>query len=149
VDSGTQLRLSQEGQPGAQGGPPGDLYVAIKVKEHAVFERHEFDLHCTVPVNVSQATLGDSIELNTFDGPQTVKIPEGSQQGTRIRLRGLGVPRIQGSGRGDLYVHLNVHIPSKLTREQRRLFEELRGQLPTENQPHEKGIFDKVKDYFL
>ena len=149
VDSGTQLRLSQEGQPGAQGGPPGDLYVAIKVKEHAVFERHEFDLHCTVPVNVSQAVLGDSIELNTFDGPQAVKIPEGSQPGTRIRLRGLGVPRIQGSGRGDLYVHLNVHIPSKLTREQRRLFEELRGQLPAENQPHEKGIFDKVKDYFL
>jgi molecular chaperone DnaJ len=149
VDNGTQLRLSQEGQPGAQGGPPGDLYVAIRVKEHAVFERHEFDLHCTVPVNVSQAALGDSIDLNTFDGPQTVKIPEGSQPGMRIRLKGLGVPRIQGSGRGDLYVHLNVQVPSKLTREQRRLFEQLRDQLPAENQPHEKGIFDKVKDYFL
>lgn len=149
VDNGTQLRLSQEGQPGAQGGPSGDLYVAIRVKEHAVFERHEFDLHCTVPVNVSQAALGDSIDLNTFDGPQTVKIPEGSQPGTRIRLKGLGVPRIQGSGRGDLYVHLNVQVPSKLTREQRQLFEQLRDHLPAENQPHEKGIFDKVKDFFL
>jgi molecular chaperone DnaJ len=123
--------------------------VAIKVKEHPVFERHEFDLHCTSPVNVSQAALGDSIELSTYDGPQSVKIPEGSQPGTRIRLKGLGVPKIQGSGRGDLYVHLDVRIPSKLTRDQRRLLEQLRDQLPTENEPHEKGIFDKVKDYFL
>src|SRR5215471_657809 len=149
VDNGTQLRLSQEGQPGANGGPPGDLYVAITVKEHPVFERHEYDLHCTVPVNVAQAVLGDSIQLDTLDGTQTVKVPEGSQPGTRLRIRGLGVPRIQGSGRGDLYVHLDVHIPSKLSREQRRLFEELRDHLPSENQPHEKGIFDKVKDYFL
>jgi molecular chaperone DnaJ len=149
VDTGTQLRLSQEGQPGLNGGPAGDLYVAIRVKEHAVFERNEFDLHCRVPVNIAQAALGDSIDLDTFDGAQTVKIPEGSQPGTRIRLKGLGVPRIQGSGRGDLFVHLDVRIPSKLTRDQRRLFEQLRDQLPVENQPHEKGIFDKVKDYFL
>ncbi|MBV8845366.1 MAG: molecular chaperone DnaJ [Bryobacterales bacterium] len=149
VDTGTQLRLSQEGQPGVNGGPFGDLYVAIRVKEHPVFARNEFDLHCRVPINISQAALGDSIELETIDGPQTVKIPEGSQPGARIRLRGLGVPRVQGSGRGDLFVHLDVHIPSKLTREQRRLFEQLRDQLPMENKPHEKGIFDKVKDYFL
>jgi len=149
VDNGTQLRLSQEGQPGINGGPPGDLYVAIKVAEHPVFERQEYDLHCTVPINVAQAALGATVKLDTYDGVQTVKIPEGSQPGTRLRIRGLGVPRVQGGGRGDLYVHLDVHIPAKLSREQRRLFEELRDQLPASNEPHEKRILDKVKDYFL
>lgn len=149
VDNGTQLRLSQEGQPGVNGGPPGDLYVVLKVAEHPIFERNDYDLHCTVPINVAQAALGDSINLLTFDGLQTVKIPEGSQPASRIRLKGLGVPHVNSGGRGDLYVHLDVHIPPKLTREQRKLFEELRSQLPAENEPHEKGIFEKVKDYFL
>jgi molecular chaperone DnaJ len=149
VDTGTQLRLSQEGQPGVNGGPPGDLYVVIKVAEHPIFERHEYDLHCTIPVNVTQAALGATVKLDTFDGIQMVKISEGSQPGAQLRLRGLGVPRVQGSGRGDLYVHLDVHIPSKLTREQRRLFEELAPLLPTANDPKEKRILDKVKDYFL
>jgi molecular chaperone DnaJ len=148
VGEGTQLRLSQEGQPGANGGPPGDLYVVLKVSEHPIFERSEFDLHCTVPINVAQAALGASIDLLTFDGLQTVKIPEGSQPGARVRLKGLGVPRVNASGRGDLYVHLDVSVPSKLTRDQRRLFEQLSEQLPTENEPQSKGIFDKVKDYF-
>ncbi|HEY4363406.1 MAG TPA: molecular chaperone DnaJ [Bryobacteraceae bacterium] len=149
VDNGTQLRLSQEGQPGANGGPPGDLYVVLRVAEHPIFERNEFDLHCTVPINVSQAALGAQIDLLTFDGLQTVKVPEGSQPGSRLRLKSLGVPRVNASGRGDLYIHLDVNIPSKLTRDQRRLFEQLQEHLPTENEPQEKGIFDKVKDYFL
>ncbi len=149
VGEGTQLRLSQEGQPGSNGGPPGDLYVVLKVAEHPIFERSEFDLHCTVPINVSQAALGASIDLLTFDGVQTVKIPEGSQPGARVRLKGLGVPRVNASGRGDLYVHLEVAVPSKLTRDQRRLFEQLAEHLPAENEPQSKGIFDKVKDYFL
>ncbi len=148
VGDGTQLRLSQEGQPGANGGPPGDLYVVLKVAEHPIFERSEFDLHCTVPINLAQAALGASIDLLTFDGLQTVKIPEGSQPSARLRLKGLGVPRVNGSGRGDLYVHLDVRVPQKLTREQRRLFEQLRDQLPAENEPQSKGIFEKVKDYF-
>ena len=112
-------------------------------------ERHEDDLHCTVPVNPAQAALGATVELLTFDGLQTLKIPEGSQPGSRLRLKSLGVPHVNGSGRGDLYVHLDVRIPSKLTRDQRRLFEELRELLPAENEPSEKGIFDKVKDYFM
>lgn len=149
VDTGTQLRLSQEGQPGANGGPPGDLYVVLKVAEHPIFERHESDLHCTVPINIGQAALGASIEILTFDGVQTVKIPEGSQAGSRLRLKGLGVPHLNSSGRGDLYVHLDVRIPTKLTRDQRKLMEQLRDSLPAENEPHEKGIFDKVKDYFM
>jgi molecular chaperone DnaJ len=149
VDTGTQLRLSQEGQPGANGGPPGDLYVVLKVVGHPIFERHEADLHCTVPINVAQAALGASIDVLTFDGLQTIKIPEGSQPGTRLRLKGLGVPHLSASGRGDLYVHLDVRMPQKLTREQRKLMEQLRDLLPVENEPTEKGIFDKVKDYFL
>ena len=149
VDNGTQLRLSNEGQPGANGGPPGDLYVVLKVAEHPIFERHESDLHCTVPVNIAQAALGASIDILTFDGLQTVKIPEGSQAGSRLRLKGFGVPNLHGSSRGDLYVHLDVRVPAKLTRDQRKLFEQLREMLPVENEPSEKGILDKVKDYFL
>jgi molecular chaperone DnaJ len=148
VGDGTQMRLSQEGQPGGNGGPPGDLYVVLKVTEHPIFERNEFDLHCTVPINLAQAALGASIDLLTFDGVQTVKVPEGAQADTRLRLKGLGVPRVNASGRGDLYVHLDVRVPQKLTREQRRLFEQLREQLPVENEPQSKGIFEKVKDYF-
>jgi molecular chaperone DnaJ len=149
VDNGTQLRLTQEGQPGGNGGPPGDLYVVLKVAEHPIFERHESDLHCTVPVNIGQAALGATIDILTLDGLQTIKIPEGSQAGSRLRLKGLGVPHLSSSARGDLYIHLDVKVPSKLTREQRRLFEQLRELLPAENEPQEKGIFDKVKDYFL
>src|SRR5579863_7844078 len=149
VDEGTQLRLSGEGQPGVNGGSSGDLYVVLKLKPHPIFERHEDDLHCTVPINPAQAALGATVDLLTFDGLQTLKIPEASQPGSRLRLKNLGVPHVNGSGRGDLYVHLEVRIPPKLTREQRRLFEELRDLLPAENEPSEKGIFDKVKDYFM
>ncbi|HUA85123.1 MAG TPA: molecular chaperone DnaJ [Bryobacteraceae bacterium] len=149
VDNGTQLRLSQEGQPGVNGGPTGDLFVVLKVAEHPIFERHEFDLHCTVPINIAQAALGASIDILTFDGLQTVKIPEGTQPEQQIKLKGLGVPHLQGSGRGDLFVHVDVRVPGKLTRDQRKLFEQLRDLLPAENEPSEKGIFDKVKDYFM
>ena len=134
VDDGTQMRLSNEGQPGANGGPSGDLYVVLKVKAHAIFQRHGDDLHCLVPINVAQAALGASIDVLTFDGLQTVKIPEGSQPSNRIRLKGLGVPHVNSSGRGDLYVHLDVRVPNKLTREQRKLLEQLKEMLPAENQ---------------
>ncbi|HEV2201104.1 MAG TPA: molecular chaperone DnaJ [Bryobacteraceae bacterium] len=149
VDDGTQMRLSQEGQPGANGGPAGDLYVVLKVKAHRIFQRHQDDLHCLVPVNVAQAALGASIDILTFDGLQTVKIPEGSQPGARLRLKGLGVPHVNAGGRGDLFVHLEVRIPGKLTRDQRKAFEQLKEMLPAENEPAEKGLLDKVKDYFL
>ena len=149
VDDGTQLRLAQEGQPGVNGGATGDLYVVLKIKPHPIFERHEDNLHCTVPINAAQAALGASVDILTLDGLQTVKIPEGSQAGSRMRIKGLGVPHVNGSGRGDLFVHLDVRIPTKLSREQRKLFEQLRELLPAENEPTEKGIFGKVKDYFM
>lgn len=149
VDTGTRLRLSNEGQPGLNGGPSGDLYVVIKLKDHPIFERQGDELHCTIPVNVAQAALGTQIDLLTFDGLETVKVAEGTQNGAHIRLRNLGVPKLQGSGRGDLFVHIDVRVPAKLTREQRKLFESLRDTLPAENEPHEKGLMDKVKDYFM
>jgi molecular chaperone DnaJ len=121
----------------------------VNVQPHPVFERHEYDLHCRVPINVAQAALGATIDVPTFDGLQSVRIPEGTQPGTQLRLKNLGVPRLNSTGRGDLYVHVAVQIPRKLDREQRRLFEELRQVLPAHNQPEEKGLFDKVKDYFV
>ena len=149
VATGTQMRLSGEGQPGSNGGPPGDLYVVMKVGESPIFERRDFDLHCSVPVNIAQAALGTTIEVPTFDGVQTVKVPEGSQPATQLRIRNLGVPKINSSGRGDLYIHLDVKVPTKLSREQRALLEQLAGQLPIDNKPSEKGLFDRVKDYFM
>ncbi len=149
VDDGNRLRLAQEGQPGASGGPPGDLYVVLKVGEHAFFERHENDLHCTIPINLGQAALGAEIEVPTLEEPHHLKIPEGTQNGAQFRLRHKGVPAVNGAGRGDLFVHVSVKVPSKLTREQRKLFEQLRDTLPVENQPTEKSLLGKVKDYFM
>ncbi len=148
VDNGTRLRLSGEGNPGPAGSQPGDLYVVIKVAEHPVFERRDSELHCTLPINVAQAVLGAEIEIETFDGLQTIKIPEGTQAGATFRLKGLGVPQLNSRSRGDLYVHLDVQIPKKLTREQRKLFEQLQAVLPVENTPHEKSVFEKVRDFF-
>ncbi len=93
VDNGTRLRLGNEGQPGLNSGPPGDLYVVVQVKEHPIFERQGDELHCTIPINIAQAALGTEVDLLTFDGLQTVKIPEGSQSGSRVRLRNMGVPQ--------------------------------------------------------
>src|SRR6202051_5179056 len=138
VDTSTHLKLANEGQGGLNGGPSGDLYVVIKVKEHPIFERQGDDLHCTIPINVAQAALGAEVNLLTFDGLETIKIPDGVQTGSRIKLKNLGLPRLQGSGRGDLFVHMDVRVPSKLTREQRKLFEQLRETLPEENEPHDK-----------
>jgi molecular chaperone DnaJ len=149
VDNGTRLRMSNEGQPGPNNGPPGDLYVILKVRDHPVFDRHANDLHCKIPVNVAQAALGAELQIPTLEGAETVKLPEGTQTGAQFRVRGKGVPHVNGHGRGDLFIHIDVKIPGKLNRTQRELFEKLRDTLPVENEPAEKGIFEKVKDYFM
>jgi molecular chaperone DnaJ len=149
VDNGTRLRLAGEGQAGANGGPSGDLYVFISVEEHPIFERRENDLHCTIPINVAQAVLGVELQVPTLDGSEALKIPEGTQSGASFRLRHKGMPDVNGRGRGDLYVHVQVRVPAKLTREQRRLFEQLSEMLPADNQPDKRGLFEKVKDYFM
>lgn len=148
VDDGTRVRLSNEGQPGANGGPSGDLYVFLKVKEHPFFERQDQDLHCTMSLNIGQATLGCEIEVPTLDHPHKLKVPEGTQSGAQFKLRNKGVPALNGSGRGDLYVHIDVKTPTRLTREQRKLMEQLRDTLPVDSAPREKGLFEKVKNYF-
>lgn len=148
VDTGTRLRLAGEGNPGQPGAHPGDLYVVITVKDHSIFHRRENDLHCSLPINIAQAVLGAEIEIETFDGPQLVRIPEGTASATQIKLRGLGVPHVNSRARGDLWVHVDVQVPKRLTREQRKLFEQLRDVLPMDNAPHEKSVFEKVKDFF-
>jgi molecular chaperone DnaJ len=149
VDTGTRIRLSGEGQPGFHGGPAGDLYVFLKVKEHPFFERQENDLHCTIPLSISQAALGCEIDVPTLGEPARLKISEGTQTGAQFRLRNKGVPVVNSGARGDLVVHVEVRIPTKLSREQRRLLEQLHDTLPADNAPSEKGLFEKVKDYFM
>jgi molecular chaperone DnaJ len=149
IADGNRLRVSGEGQPGTNGGPNGDLYIFFSVKDHPIFERHDNDLHCRIPINVAQAVLGARIQAPTLEGPHELNIPEGTQNGAELKLKGKGVPEVQGKGRGDLIVHIDVRIPTKLTRDQRRIFEELEDTLPADNDPHEKGLLDKVKDYFM
>jgi len=150
VDSNTRLRIPGEGEPGGNSGPPGDLYVVLDVKPHPYFERRDADLYCTVPISIVQAALGTEIVVPGLNGEETVKIPEGTQTGEIIRLKGKGMPDPHGGGKGDLYVNIHVEIPTKLTREQRRLFEQLGATLPVENQPahRDSSLFEKVKDIF-
>src|SRR6202166_3815473 len=150
VDSNTRLRVPGEGEPGENGGPPGDLYVVLEVKAHPYFERRNADLYCTVPISIVQAALGTEIQVLGLNGDETVKVPEGTQTGEIIRLKGKGLPDPHGGGKGDLYVNIHVETPTKLTRDQRRLFEQLGATLPVENRPAQRDstLFDKVKDIF-
>jgi molecular chaperone DnaJ len=148
VDNGSRLRVSGEGEAGVHGGPPGDLYVVIYVKEHEIFERQENNLYCVVPVAFSQVALGTEILIPTLEGQEHLKIPEGTQSGSIFRLKGKGIPSLNGRGRGDLFVTVNVVTPSKLTREQRKLLEQLAAVSEIENKPLEKSLLNKVKDIF-
>lgn len=148
VDDGTRLRLSGEGESGPNGGSTGDLYVLIQVREHALFHREKYDLHCRIPINFVQAALGTEIEVPTLEGDEPVKIRPGTESGSRYKLRGKGVPHLNSGRRGDIYIHVAVRTPKKLTREQRELFKELGKSLPVENEPSDKGFFEKLRDYF-
>jgi molecular chaperone DnaJ len=150
VDSGTRLRVAGEGEPRPNGGPPGDLYVVLEVREHNFFERRGADLYCTIPISVAQAALGAELQVPGLSGEEKLKIPEGTQGGTVFRLRGKGLPDPHGGGKGDLYYHVRVLTPSKLTREQRKLLEALDAMLKVENKPAERNssMFDKMKDIF-
>jgi molecular chaperone DnaJ len=149
VDNGTRLRIAGEGDAGANGGPAGDLYVVLRVTEHPFFERRDAHLYCSVPVSFPQAVLGTEINVPTLNHSEALKIPAGTESGTVFRLRGKGFPRLNGGGKGDLYVEVRVEIPKKLTKLQKRLIEELSQTLPTENRPSAKtGFIDRVKDIF-
>ena len=150
VDSGTRLRVTGEGEQGPNGGPPGDLYVVLDVKEHQFFERRGADLYCTIPLSVAQAALGTELQVPGLGGEEKLKIPEGTQSDAVFRIKGKGLPDPRGGGKGDLYYHVRVLTPTKLTREQRKLLEQLGTSLKVENKPADRNssIFEKVKDIF-
>jgi molecular chaperone DnaJ len=148
VEDGTRIRFSGVGEAGIHGGPAGDLYVVLHVSEHPFYEREGNDLYCVVPISFSQAALGTEIKVPTLESEQTLKVPEGTQSGTMIKLRGKGVPVLNGHGKGDLFVEVRVQTPGKLTKRQRELLQELQGLTAVENKPERRSILGKVKDMF-
>ncbi len=145
VDDGTRLRVSGEGEAGTLGGHPGDLYVVPKVCDHPYFERRGSDLYCTIPVSIAQAALGAEIKVPSLRGLERLRIPEGTQTGSVFRLRGLGMPSLDGRGPGDLYVAMRVVVPTRLSREQRRLLETLGSSVRVENKPIERRAPEEGK----
>ena len=148
VENGTRIRFAGLGEAGAFGGPAGDLYVVLHVKEHPFFEREGTDLHCVIPISFSQAALGTEIKVPTLDGDHTLKVPEGIQSGTTLRIRGKGVPVLNGHGKGDLFVEISVQTPGKLNKRQRELLQELENMAHVENKPQRRTLLGKVKDIF-
>ena len=158
ISTGQQLRLQAEGERGTAGGPAGHLYVVVHVQEHEFFRRDGNNLFCEIPVNFTTVALGGEVQVPTLDGPETVKVPEGTQTGTTLRLKAKGMPDVNGRGRGDLFATVQVQTPKKLTRDQRKLIEDLSKALPKEKfEPRPRGgddaqdernLFDRVKDMF-
>ena len=146
VDTGTQIRLAGEGQPGIFGGPNGNLYLEIQVRPHKFFRRKGNDIVVDLSINVAQATLGADIEVPTLEGPSKLTIPSGTQPGRIFTIKGRGVPYLRSSGRGDQLVVVNVDIPSRLTAEQRQLFDQLAKTLGSEVRPQERSFLDKLKE---
>jgi len=146
VDNGTQIRLADEGQPGENGGPRGNLYVEVKVKPHKFFKRRQNDLLLDLNINIAQAVLGAEVEVPTLNGKVKMTIPPATQPGRVFRLRGKGFPHLQGSGSGDELVIVNVSMPEHLSSEQRKLFEQLAKTMGTEVLPQEKSFLDILKD---
>jgi molecular chaperone DnaJ len=148
VDDGTRLRVAGEGGVGTRGGAPGDLYVILKIHEHTFFERRGNDLYYTIPISISQAALGADIAVPTLHGEERLRIPEGTQSGSVFRLRGLGMPSVEGRGHGDLYISVFVVTPTRLSRDNRRWLEMLGPAVRVDNQPLERRAAEKVKDVF-
>ncbi|KTC90638.1 molecular chaperone DnaJ [Fluoribacter dumoffii] len=151
VDNGDRVRLSGEGEAGTHGGGPGDLYVQISVKKHAIFERHETDLHCEVPISFITAAMGGSIEVPTLEGRVTLKIPEETQTGKVFRLRGKGMKSVRGHGQGDLLCKVVVETPVNLSREQKELltkFQESLENAKGKHSPRSNSWFAGVKKFF-
>ena len=148
VEDETRIRYAGEGDAGKWGGPSGDLYVVLEVRAHKFFERDGDDLHCVMPISFPQAALGTELEIETLHGPETLKVPEGTQSGKEFRLRGKGVPHLNSHGRGDLIVEVRVQTPAKLTKQQKELMRQLNDSLKVDNVPQSRGLFDKVKEMF-
>jgi molecular chaperone DnaJ len=151
IDDGMRIRSSGNGEPGVNGGPPGDLYVEIHIKQHSVFEREGDDLHCQMPIPFTTAALGGEIEVPTLAGRASFTVPEGTQSGKTFRLRGKGIKGLRSSIPGDLYVHVQVETPVKLTEPQRELLKQFEKSLVEggpRHSPQSKSWFDRVKSFF-
>ncbi len=155
IATGQRLRLSAEGEVGPSGGPPGDLYVVVHVQDHDFFQREGNDLFCEISVNYPTLAMGGELRIPTLEGEERFPVPEGTQSGTTFTLRGRGMPDVSGRGRGNLMVTVRVVTPKKLTREQKKLLEQLADLLPKEKfeptpivHQDDKGLFDRVKDIF-
>lgn len=148
VETGTRIRLAGEGEAGMRGGPTGDLYIFIEVTEHRLFQRDGTNLYCRVPVSMVDVSLGGDIEVPTIDGGRSrVKIPEGSQSGRQMRLRGKGMPALRGGNHGDMFIELSVETPVKLTSKQKELLREF-DKLSAENNPQSSSFFSAVKGFW-
>ncbi len=148
VETGTRIRLAGEGEAGLRGGPAGDLYIFIEVKDHPIFQRDGVHLFCRIPVSIGTAALGGEVEVPTIDGGKSrVKVPAGSQTGKQMRLRGKGMPALRGGGTGDMVLELAVETPVNLTARQRELLEEFE-RLSEENNPEGQSFFSKVKGFW-
>lgn len=151
VDEGDRIRLSGEGEPGANGGPPGDLYVQLSIQAHPVFQREGDDLHCEMPISFTSAALGGSVEIPTLDGMAEIKVPAETQSGRTFRLRGKGIKGVRSSHPGDLYCHVVIETPVNLTSRQKELlreFDEINRKDAGSHSPREKSFMDKMKDFF-
>jgi molecular chaperone DnaJ len=150
VEEGTRIRLSSEGQAGFNGGPPGDLYIFVSVAAHEIFQREGHDLHCQVPVSFVTAALGGAVEVPTLDGGRSkITVPEGTQSGRQIRLRGKGMPVLRGGGMcGDLYIEVAVETPVKLSKKQKEILREFETVSPAGTHPHSENFFAKVKEFW-
>lgn len=148
IDEGQRLKLSGQGDSGLHGGPGGDLYVLIHIEKHEFFKRDEYDVLCEVPISFSQAALGTDIEVPTLGGRVSMKIPEGTQAGQKMKLRNKGITKLGGYGFGDQIITIHVETPAKLSKEQRELFARLSELEQTTSNPMTKGFFDRVKELF-
>jgi molecular chaperone DnaJ len=151
IDEGQRIRLTGKGEPGMNGGPPGDLYVEIRIKPHEVFQREGDDLHCEVPVSLATAALGGDIEVATLKERVSISVPEGTQGGKTLRLRGKGIKGVRSHHPGDLYCHIKVEVPVKLTDKQKKLlrdFDESLREGGGKHSPQAKGFVEKMKGFF-
>ena len=149
IDDGMRIRSTGNGEPGINGGPAGDLYVEVRIKEHSVFKRDGDDLHCEVPILMTTAALGGNIDVPTLAGKAEMDVPEGTQSGKVFRLRGKGIKGLRSSYPGDLYCHIAVETPVRLNERQKELMRELNASLTdSKHSPQAKSFVDRVKDFF-
>ncbi len=148
IDSDSRLRSNGGGEAGLRGGPPGDLYVVVHIKEHEVFTRNGMDLNCEVPIPFTTAALGGEIRVPTLEGAVSLKIPPGTQSGSTFRIRGLGMPALQGLAKGDILTYVQVEVPTRLNHEQREVLQKFAELCGEHNNPIHKSFYDRVKSFF-